>query len=286
MLDTEEAARRLLADATRNIPPGIDLLPGFRKRRAARRVRGRITLGLTGTGVLAAATAVAFSLQQAPSALAAVTGAAARTAAQSYQVAVAFSVPAPPGRHARVDRLTGRFSPSAAVGVDGGHRFRITGGYLYQQLGRSAHAPWLRVPVYPLRGAGAGYAALLGGTAPPDVVGPEELLALLKSVSHVWQQGSTSGPGWTGTRYGFTATRSFGPGLSLRFAGTVGVDQQGRVRQFGETITTTLAHPPRRMSRTQVQTVKVTFGHFGVPVSATAPPAGQVVPPQPERARP
>jgi len=286
MLDTEEAARRLLADATSDIPPGIDLLPGFRKRRAARRVRGRITLGLTGTGALAAATAVAFSLQQAPSALAAVTSAAAQTAAQSYQVEAAYSVPAPPGRHARVDRLTGRFSPSAAIGVDDGHRFRITGGYLYQQLGRGGHALWLRVPTFPMRGARAGYAALLVGTAPSVVVGPEELLALLKSASHVWRQGSTSGPGWTGTRYAFTATRSFGPAGSFKFAGTVGVDQQGRVRQFNETITTTLAHPPRGMSRTQVQTVKVAFGHFGVPVSATAPPAGQVVMPRPKRALP
>jgi hypothetical protein len=39
---------------------------------------------------------------------------------------------------------------------------------------------------------------------------PQNLFALLKSVSTVDRQGSVSAPGWTGTRYAFSPSIAFG----------------------------------------------------------------------------
>lgn len=43
------------------------------------------------------------------------------------------------------------------------------------------------------------------------VTSPQNLFAILKSVSTVDRQGGTSGDGWTGTSYSFTARTTFGP---------------------------------------------------------------------------
>jgi hypothetical protein len=272
--DTEAATRRLFADAVRDRPAEIDLLLDFRRRWKVRRVLRRAALVATAAVVLVAVATIALSVPRPPSALAAVTTAAARTATQSYQVRAVYSQPEPPGTSARFDRLIGKFSPSGAVGEVNGQQFRIVGGYEFLQLGRNRHEPWFRFPAPPPTGAGAKLAALLGPTAPREVASSAGLLALLlKSAGHVRQTGSTSGPGWTGTRYAFTATRAFPPVLNLKIAGTISVDQQGRVRQLDDVITTILVHPPAGVSRTKVQAVKATFGDFGVPVSVTAPPA-------------
>jgi hypothetical protein len=83
MNDTEEAVRRLFAAASEDIPPGVDLLRGMQVRRREHAVRVRALLA-TGTAAIAAAVAaITLSVSQAPSALAQVTQAASRTAAQS-----------------------------------------------------------------------------------------------------------------------------------------------------------------------------------------------------------
>jgi hypothetical protein len=54
--------------------------------------------------------------------------------------------------------------------------------------------------------------------------------------------------------------------------GTVGVDQQGRVRRFDAAYTLPAqgSAPPERV------TVEMTFGDFGTPVSVSPPPTSEV----------
>jgi hypothetical protein len=105
-----------------------------------------------------------------------------------------------------------------------------------------------------------------GGNVP---INPADLLALLKGVSTVHEQGPVSGVGWTDTSYAFTVNlpRAF---QGMTMSGTVSVDSSGRVRK--------LATVSRlQTSRRAVTTTDVmTFGGFGIPVSVTAPPASQV----------
>jgi hypothetical protein len=82
--------------------------------------------------------------------------------------------------------------------------------------------------------------------------------------------GPASGPGWTGSKYAFTAHPARSPAVTV--AGTVEVDQQGRVRDL-DTITTVRT---RQRSPAQTQTEDLTFSDFGGPVQVTAPPATQV----------
>lgn len=117
MLDTEDAARRLLASAVSDVPPGIDLLGGVRKRQAARRTRTRAVLATTAAAVIAAATTIALTASQTPSALAAVTAAAARTAAQSYRVRVTFSL-SEPGFAPSKNTYSGIFNPVLGIGKE------------------------------------------------------------------------------------------------------------------------------------------------------------------------
>ena len=105
---------------------------------------------------------------------------------------------------------------------------------------------------------------------------PQTLFALLKSASTVDRQGGASGPGWTGTSYAFTVRLTFGPAgngqPAVTAAGTVGVDQQGRVRSLDVAYTAPAqaSAPPERVS------VEMTFSDFGTSVSVSPPPASEV----------
>ena len=105
---------------------------------------------------------------------------------------------------------------------------------------------------------------------------PQNLLAILKSASTVDRQGSASGDGWTGTSYAFTGKITFdqagNPQPAVTATGTVGVDQQGRVRRFDAAYTQPAqgSAPPERV------TVEMTFSDFGTPVSVSPPPASEV----------
>lgn len=74
--------------------------------------------------------------------------------------------------------------------------------------------------------------------------------------------GPTSGLGWTGTKYTFTAPLSGGQGAA---SGTIYVDGQGQVRRL--VMVTTQGRLTADRDRT--------FGDFGAPVRVTAPPASQ-----------
>jgi hypothetical protein len=136
---------------------------------------------------------------------------------------------------------------------------------------------WVRFPA-PLRPGGQVTLIDLTqiGFATPDLgqVNPQDLLGLLESASQVSKTGAASGDGWTGSAYAFTAVKSFGgPGplhLVLRIRGTVGVDQQGRVRQLDTDYS---------IGKTE-RKVQMTFGGFGLPVSVSAPPASEVFVPR------
>jgi hypothetical protein len=298
MNDTEEEVRRLFAAAAEDVPPGIDLLRGLRGRRAAHRIRTRALLSAGTAGALAAAGAITLSIGRAPSALAQVTGAAGRTAAQSYRI-TATTAPAglpEPIAGAKKSEVTGEFDPARGVGEEAtgdGLRAVYVGGYAYLRMpkafvyvysrthktGIPSGKTWVRFP------APSGQAPLLPdlpmiASAVPSSLGqlsPQTLLATLQSASQVRQVGSTSGPGWTGVRYTFTASKSFtGPAhLVISIQGTVDVDQQGRVRRLGAVVSTRFSAPVPPNARNTATRIDMTIGDFGLPVSVSPPPVSE-----------
>jgi hypothetical protein len=288
MPDAEQQARALFAAATEDVPPGIDLLRGMQARRAARRFRLRVTLSAAAAAVVAAAAAITLTLAQAPSALAQLTSAVSRTAGQSYHFsATTTSVTLPgTGTPIRVRTVSGAFDPARRIGEETtstGEQTRFIGSYVYLHghltlpVGKSwqrAPSPTLWAPVTASR-----QLRLTAGLLSVAETSPQNLLALLNSASQVSRQGSVSGPGWTGTRYAFSVTVAIGPAGSgqptVRAAGTVDVDQLGRVRHLDAayTLPARAAAPPERA------TVEMTFSDFGAPVSVSAPPAGDVFAP-------
>ena len=297
MNDTEEAVRRLFTVATEDMPAGIDLLAGVRARSQAHRTRARVALSAGAAGIVAAAAAITVSAVQAPSALAQVTQAAARTAAQSYRVS-STSTPVIPGHGVQGPvTISGEFDPARGLGEErtgGGLEIRFVGGYMYVPLVPAmryvyekthgtpipAGKTWLKVPAPgPREGVPAFEVTRISGTTTGlEQLNPQDLLALLQGSSQVSEQGPASGPGWTGTAYTFTASlTTTGPfHLRLSSTGTVDVDKQGRVRRLDATETT-----GRTVRKTQV-----TFGDFGLAVSVSPPPASETFTPPAENLRP
>ena len=91
------------------------------------------------------------------------------------------------------------------------------------------------------------------------------MLTEIKEVGKVTVAGPASGPGWTGTRYAFSASS----GAQIRLSGAVSVDQQGQARALVLTIRLTSA------TSVFVTTQVLTFSAFGAPVTVAPPPADQ-----------
>jgi hypothetical protein len=188
-------------------------------------------------------------------------------------------------------QVSGAFDPAQKTGettlrsAGGDGQMRFIGPYVYLYSPTRPGQPalpggksWIRAqssqlwePATATQGLnlGAGLSSLL-------VTSPQNLLGLLKSASTVTRQGSTSGDGWTGTSYAFTATFTFGSNGSsepaVTAAGTVGVDQQGQVRRL-----TVVYTQPAQASLPPVRvTGEVTFSGFGTAVSVSPPPASEV----------
>ena len=288
MPDAEQQVRALFAAATEDVPAGIDLLRGMQARRVARRFRHRATLSAAAAAVVAAAAAITLTLAQAPSALAQLTSAVSRTAGQSYHFSATttrVTLRSGTPMTVRTD-LSGAFDPTRRIGEEAtstGEQTRFIGSYVYLHghltlpAGKSwqrASSPTLWAPVTPNR-----QPRLTAGLLSLAETSPQNLLALLGSASQVSRQGSVSGPGWTGTRYEFSVTVAIGPAGSgqpaVRAAGTIDVDELGRVRHLDAayTLPATAAAPPERA------TVEMTFSGFGAPVSVSAPPARDVFAP-------
>jgi hypothetical protein len=294
MSDNDQQVRTLFAAAADDIPPGIDLLRGFRSRRSARRVRVRVALASAAAGVVAVAAVITLTIAQAPSALAQLTSAVSRTTGQSYRFGATITqVPLRPDavRPGPVTHtISGVFDPPQKVGeetISSSGQVRFVGAYAYLPTGKVgksgllAGKPWLKVPSPALWSPLTANQQLRVSAGVLSLVetSPQNLFALLKSVSTVDREGSVSGPGWTGTRYAFTVSVVFGPAGSglptVTATGTVDVDQQGRVGDLDAayTLPAIAVAPPERVS------VETTFSDFGVPVSVSAPPASEVFTP-------
>jgi hypothetical protein len=245
------------------------------RRRGRRRTRLLAAAGLVAAvGGVTAALLVA-SGSGAPSALAAVIGALAKTSAESYSFGLNFTVEIM-GREMNSDVVSGTIDPQHRLGTEllttsVQHRpataqIRFIGKYVYTRVSAGPEfdtlgKPWNVAPVPPARASempgGGSY-----GFVSDQPVSPGELSGLLRSGGTAHDAGPASGPGWTGTRYTFTALLSGGQGA---VSGAVYVDWQGQVRRL-VTVTT-----QGRLTAYR----DITFDDFGAPVQVTAPPSSQ-----------
>ena len=292
MNDADQDMRATLLAGSDDVPPGIDLLRGVREQAAARhrrrrRMRVLVPAAAVAGVVAAAATLLGTSVTSPPSALAAVTSAMVKTSAQSYRFTMNGSLTLPSNRLTQHFALTGAIDPRHERGtelVTGGpllgthnyvtERLRFIGKNLYTWVSPasglgSVGKPWDEAPI-PAPDTRASPGSELRGNTFEQPISPAELLGVLRSAAAVRYLGPASGPGWTGSKYAFTAHPARSPAVTV--AGTVDVDQQGRVRSL-DTITTVRT---RYRTPAQTETEALTFGDFGSPVQVTAPPASQV----------
>ncbi|MDQ2815685.1 MAG: hypothetical protein M3Z75_28535 [Actinomycetota bacterium] len=284
MNETEAKARRLLAAATEDMPPGVDLLAGFgaARREKAGRTRRRAAVSAGLMAAAASATAVALTVGSTPPAFAKVstiTTALTRTLAQSYHVSEQRSITVNGAYShetctAQVDPVR-KLDASSCSGPPPG--YLEVGGYSYLYLANIAGHPgkhWQRwrQPFLP-------QPLIDTGTVRVITLTPQQVLSQLKRLTKVSVTGPVSGPGWTGTRYAFAygSTR-------LRFSGTVDVDQQGRARALTLTSRCTGFHTPAATPQgipgyipPFAETQSLTFSDFGAPVIVTPPPADQTI---------
>jgi hypothetical protein len=263
---------------------GAELLRGVR-RRTSRRRRVR-ALGPAGAvaalgGAAAVAVTLTATVASAPSAFAAVTAAAAKTSAESFHVSAQSPQATTQGAGNEAGatwawKVTGEFAPSHGVGEEVllTHRGKFQILFIDKQVYLRASVPnvvvapkpWVEGRIWPLTASQSTAGPLFVARESAD---PGALLGLLKSAGTVTDEGPASGPGWTGTKYGFTVTT---PKEAQTATGTIYVDSQGLVRRMAATFTyTALAGAKSTI------TEDVTFSDFGAPVSVTVPPASQVL---------
>ncbi len=233
------------------------------------------------------ATVLTASGPASPTALQAVTAAVVKTSTQSFafrdtmsQVNPAATDPVP-----HLSYLTGTFNPVNETGEEQSSTafakgtatisYRFVGGYVYM------HPPGLKTgQVWLKHRQNSGFLAndpnaaifIAEGREGVEPLNPADLLALLKGATTVREAGPASGPGWTGTRYSFTAKPVQLKGARLLISGTVSVDSSGRVREL--VTETRIVESSGALWRRTTDTM--TFGGFGIPVSVTAPPASQI----------
>jgi hypothetical protein len=284
MNETGQDAREPFLEGSDDAPPGIALIRGVREQAAApgRRWRRRPRVLVAAAVAVAAAGVTAALLvassSDAPSPLAVVTGALAKTSAESYSFSV-DSTTQLSGHELPSTVVSGAFDPRHELGTERLTRYmpkssvraqiRFIGQYVYTWVspgsGMTAMArPWNKAPLPPA-GAAAMPAVGLYGFVTDRPVSPAELSGVLRSASTVRDGGPASGPGWTGAKYAFTAHFSESR-ESITVSGTVYVDQHGCVRRL-VTITTQRRFTMRR---------DLTFSDFGAAVPVTAPAVSQV----------
>jgi hypothetical protein len=284
---------------------GAELLRRVRRRTTVRR-RTRALAPAGAVAALAGAAAVAVTLTatvaSAPSAFAAVTAAAAKTSTESFRVTmnITTTTESVTGSSVARYRVAGESDPSHGVGEETvSSKDQLTGPLQLRFIGQDIYID-VQSPVFsqvpaskpggsstdkvPAGSAGLSPKPWSGAALWPrltarqlivspgfdsqQAVDPGALIALLRSAGTVTKQGPASGPGWTGTKYGFTVATS---GRVSSVSGTVYVDSQGQVRRL---LTTAILQIGGGYHDTSTE--DVTFSDFGVPVSVTAPPASQV----------
>jgi hypothetical protein len=281
MNETGQNARGTFLAGSDDVPPGTGLLSGVReqdagvlRRHSRRRMRVLVPAGAVAAAAGVTAALLAASASDAPSPLTAVTSALAKTSADSYSFSLDSTVQFK-GREFNSDVVSGAFDPGHERGTElllttllaqqrsARAQIRFIGKYVYTWVSPGSGLgaigkPWDKAPVPPSGTVGTPEDDVYGFVTDRPV-SPAELSRVLRSAGTVRDEGSASGPGWIGTKYAFFGARE-------AVSGTVYVDQQGRVRRL-VTVTTDKGITTDR---------DLTFGDFGAPVSATAPPVSQV----------
>jgi len=296
---TDEAreARRLLAAAFETVPAdpataGDGLLRAVRRRYAVR----RRTRALVSAGAAAAAAGTAavlllsVTVAAAPPALAAVTSALSRAAAESFRMnLIVTQHNTVPGQGPVLQsplHITGKLDLKRNLGeemLSNGWRTLIIGQKAYTKLPPAQATKmgidklWTEEPLQdtqpPYGSPGAQVAWDFNSDRPFN---PQAVLALLQSGAKVLDEGSVSGPGWSGTRYRFTVSHPEGTGGVVdRITCTVDVDSQGHIRSLVQT-TAFAAGGKSGAAAGMFYTLDFTFSDFGVRFSVTPPPTSQV----------
>jgi hypothetical protein len=297
--DAAREARRLLAAAFETVPAGPATVgDGLLRAVGCRYARRRRTRALLSAGAIAAAatgTAAAVLLSVtvagAPPALAAVTGALSRAAAESYHMDLMVTERnTGPGGADPPLHITGDLDLERSLGketMSNGWRTLIVGGNAYTYLppaqARKAYQkkPWGVDSVWmaqqldsPYPSTGAQLAWDFDSEWP---FRPQALLAVLKTGTKVLDQGPVAGPGWTGTRYKFSLSHPAGTGGTVdSITCTVDTDSHGHIRSLVQT-TAFVSGKPGTPGE-DIYTAHFTFSHFGIRFSVTPPPASQVDP--------
>jgi hypothetical protein len=296
--DETREARRLLAAAFETVPAdpataGDGLLRAVRGRHARRRrTRALVSAGAATAAAAGTAAAVLLSatVAGAPPALAAVTSALSKASAESFRMNLTVTQHnTVPGQYTLQSPLhiTGKLDLKRNLGeetLSNGWRTLIIGQKAYTKLPPAqakkygtGGKPWTEEPLAdtapPTGSRGAQLAWDFNSDRPFN---PQALLALLKSGAKILDEGSVSGPGWTGTRYTFTLSHPKG---TLRVVDlitcTLDVDRQGHIRSLVQTIAFAAGGKPGAAAGT-IYTLHFTFSHFGLRFSVTPPPAGQI----------
>ncbi|MGH3164646.1 MAG: hypothetical protein ACRDN0_01985 [Trebonia sp.] len=255
---------------------------GTRERPATTAGRNprRRTLGLllTGTVIAAAGTAATVVLltagNQTPTAASIVISALTKTSAENYGYSVESTVRWN-GRDINYDTVSGVVAPRHELGTESltarsgkiAAQIRFIGDYVYTRVSSGVKLPakgksWDKAPA--LAPAAVVNPDSLYGFATDQPVSPAAISQVLRSASTVRAVGRASGPGWTGTAYGFSSAL---PGGRQSVTGTIDIDREGQVRRL-VTVTT---------DRKILTLRNLTFSEFGTPVRTAPPPAAQTM---------
>jgi hypothetical protein len=293
-------ARRLLATAFETVPADPATAGDGRLRALGRRyARRRVARAMASAGgtVVAAGTAAAVLLSVttagASPALAAVSTALSRAAAGSFRMNLVVTerdtvrVPGEPAMSPLF--ITGELDLKRGLGEETlsyGWRTLIVGGKAYTELPprqakqfETQGKPWVEESLGqatqpPFNSTGAQLAWDLNSDRPFN---PQAVLALLMSGAKVVDEGSVSGPGWTGTQYRFTISHPAGTaGVVDSIGCTVDVDRHGVIRRLVQTTVFVASGIPGTPGET-IYTLDFTFSDFGIRFSVTPPPASQVL---------
>jgi hypothetical protein len=209
-----------------------------------------------------------------PAAASIVTGALAKTSAESYGYSVE-STARWNGRDINYDTASGVVAPRHELSTESltarsgkiDAQIRFIGDYVYTRVSSGVKLPakgksWDKAPA-PAPAAVVNPNSLYG-FASDQPVSPAALSQVLRSASTVRAVGRASGPGWAGTAYTFTSAL---PGGRQSVTGTIDIDRQGQVRRLS-TVT----------ADGKISTVRnLTFGEFGTSVRTAPPLAAQTM---------
>jgi hypothetical protein len=279
--ETSLDAHRVFAARADDIPPGTGLPRGTQEQAiAARRRPWRRRTWVLAVAVAAGSVTAAVltaSASEAPSPLAAVTGALAKTAAASYSYTLDERIQVS-GRDIRSIVVSGAFDRGHGIGTEllttrvaarpVRAQIRFIGKYVYTWLSPGSGfgtkgPPWNKAPIPPVGSADGTPADDFYGFVTDRPVSPAELSGVLQFAGMVRDRGAAFGPGWSGSKYTFTAHLHGG---RESVSATVYVDRHCRVRRL-LTITT---QGRRTTDRNLV------FSDFGAPVPVTTPVAAQI----------